>query len=137
MALTYRGLPAHAPLLQAGAALLGAVLLRRKATLWQSPGNGGAKVLAAQQPPRYWLLSNLAAITLSGYAAHKLGFVELAHDQRLCRGEWEEVPFSGRLRPAMPALTEREQLLRDPAYADLHSSTAVQQRGARYVTTYA
>ena len=129
-------------MLQAGfsAAFLGAVLGRAriaKLCQWLSPGKGGAKVLATQLPPRFCLPTNLAAIALSGYAAHRLGLAELAHDQRLRAGQWEEVPFSGRLRPALPAITEREQLLRDPARADAHSTAVLQMRGARCVAPYA
>ena len=89
----------------------------------------GTASLSAPLPFSIGLATQLAASALAGFIAHKLGFLEMAHHLRLGKREWEEVPLSGRLRPAMPIVTERELLLRDPVIAEGTSQHALQSLG--------
>ncbi|GAB4813605.1 hypothetical protein N2152v2_000651 [Parachlorella kessleri] len=69
----------------------------------------------------------MAAFALTGYAAYKLGFLEVAHHHRLKNGELEAVPLSGRLRPALPAVTAMERRVRSQEVVGKRSDAALQR----------
>ena len=74
----------------------------------------------------------LAAICASSYlSCELLGMCGLAYYVRLAGGKWEEVPLTGRRRPAMEPLSERERAARASLKAQYTDAMANYVPGVR------